>query len=93
MGESSMARQVHEVWTTRTVLFIAAAARNQGKPRAKANSSMPPDQEMVSKISVVRRRPRRSVIQPLASEKTSWQASAAEPTSPTCWGEQPRASM
>ena len=56
-ASSSMARQVHEVMTMRTRLFTAAAARNQAKPRAKAQSSMAPDQESRSKISVVRLRP------------------------------------
>ena len=83
---SSMARQVHEVMTMRTRLFTIAAARNQGKPRAKAQSSIAPDQDSTSKTSVVRLRPSRSVIQPPTSEKTSWQTSAAELDQPDLHG-------
>ena len=86
-------RQVHDVCTTRTDALMMAATTNQVTFCANAHMSVGTVQLARSKTSDVRLRPRRSVMCPLATAKTIWNASPSEVISPTCASVAPSSSM
>jgi hypothetical protein len=77
----------------RTKLLTTVAATNQAMDREKAHRSDPTLHVSRSKRSVVRRRPRRSVIEPLTRDMTTARASPREEMSPIWVAEHPRATM